>query len=184
MPTFSLKKSVMLKQPSENSITPMFLVQDLLRLSYGYQRKKLNNKRKQKKTEKFIKFLTKSSRESATWVLVLKCNQDRPTKVVNHSHKELAFQELMVNIHSNSTLKEVAMVWEEEVLQEEVEDKWEEVVCLNLWQWDNISKVNQECHIQVKCPIWDNLSLNNSQVVWLQFLKLCYHPMILTNTTV
>jgi hypothetical protein len=86
----------------------MYLVLDHLRLNYGYQKTKSSNRRKQKKTEKFIKFLTKSLRALEIWELAHRHNQDRPTKEVNHSHKVLVSQEPMDNnINNNTKDKEV-----------------------------------------------------------------------------
>ena len=176
---FSSRKSAMLRLLLENSITPISSVQDLWKLNCGYQRMKSNNKRKPRKTEKSIKFLTKSSRELETWVLDPKLHQDRSCQEVHHSHNQ-EYQVVTDNTHNN-TLKEEATVWEEEEVQE-VKVQWEEVAC-NLCTWDNTSKVNKECHSQDKCHNkWDHLSLNNSQA-WHQFLKSYCHKLILPNTT-
>jgi hypothetical protein len=85
--------------------------------------------------------------------LVLRLNQDRPFKEVNHSHKVLEFQEAMDNINNNSQDKEVVDILEEKDLKEEAEVECQEVACNNLWVWEdnNTKAITQECHIQVKC---------------------------------
>jgi len=96
----------MLKLQLENSTTLIYSVQDLLRLNYGYQRTKLNNKRKPRKTEKSIKSLIKSLRVLETWELVLRLNQDSHTKEVNHSHKVEFQADISNNINNHTDNKE------------------------------------------------------------------------------
>jgi hypothetical protein len=66
----------------------------------------LNNREKQRKTEKFIKFLTKSSRVLDKWESVPKFKEDSHTKVDNNSHQVLAFQVNTLNTNNNSQVKE------------------------------------------------------------------------------
>lgn len=104
MPSSFSKKSAMLRLLLENSTTLMYLVQDHLRLNYGYQRKRSNNKRKPRKTEKFIKFLTKSLKVLEIWEY--NNNQDRPFKEDNHSHKGVMFHKAMDSNTNNNNSKD------------------------------------------------------------------------------
>ena len=99
----------MLNQQSESSITQPYLVQDLLRLNYGFQKKKSNNKEKPRKTEKSINFLTTLLRELEEWALDLKFKEDSLSKEDNNSHQEhQVCQDSMDNTINNSKAIEVA----------------------------------------------------------------------------
>ena len=140
----------MLKLLSGSSTTPISSVQDHSRLNFGYPRKKSNNREKPRRTEKFIKSLTKSSRVLEIWELVPKLLKDSHTKVDSNT-KVLVLEVVSLNTSNNSLDKEEVDTREEEALQEEEEVECQEVECNNLCQWVNIKDSNKECHTQDRC---------------------------------
>lgn len=171
MLSFSSRKLAMLKQQLGSSIIQLYSVQDLLRLNYGFQRKKLNNKKKPRKTEKSINYLTISLRELEEWVLDPKFKVDKLIKEDSNSHQaHQVCQDSMDNTNNNSQAKEVVTEWEEEEVPKEEVEACQEVECkVCIWV---VSLQDKECHIQARCHNkWDHHSLNNSQVECLKFLR-------------
>lgn len=150
MHSFSMRRLAMLKLLSGSSTTPISSVQDHSRLNFGYPRKKSNNREKPRRTEKFIKSLTKSSRVLEIWELVPKLLQDSHTKVDSNT-KVLVLKVVSLNTSNNSLDKEEVDTREEEALQEEEEVECQEVECNNLCQWVNTMDSNKECHTQDRC---------------------------------